>query len=152
MNIEKIDGIYYICGSINEDLDLDQYQLPSGKVKFDLSRLKNMNSVGIRDWVKAMQRLKISPIYLNCPDFFILLLNITRELFTNDAEIESFQIPTTCMKCGREKTYIAKYGVDFFPGKAFQYRIPTCEFDQGDLEAMSDIESDYNFIEQMKNS
>lgn len=150
MNIEEKNGIYYVSGVVDEDCKLNKFNLPPGKVKFDLSGTKSMNSIGLREWVNGLAALNVIPTYINCPHFFVLLLNILRDLFGNNAVIESFQIPATCTQCGNNKTFIATLGKDFFPGKTFTYKLPKCENDGGELETDSDLESDYHFIQALK--
>ena len=149
MIIEEKNGVYFVTGTIDEETKLDKFNLPSGKLKFDLINLKSMNSTGLREWINGLKGLNITPTYLNCPHFFVLLLNMMRELFENGACIESFQIPTTCMKCENNKMLIVTLGKEFFPGKPFVYKLPKCEIDGGELETDSDLASDYYFITEL---
>ena len=150
MNIEEKNGIYFVSGNIDENCKLSHYNLPSGRVKFDLTLLKYMNSIGLREWVNGLANLKIVPTYINCPHSFVLLLNIMKELSADDACIQSFQITATCRQCGNRKTLIATLGHDFFPGKQFVYKLPKCEIDGGELDTDSDLDSDYYFITELK--
>ena len=150
MNIEEKDGIFSVYGVVDEKLNLANYNIPSGKVKFDLTNLKSINSSGLREWVRGLDKYSITPIYMNCPHFFTMLLNITRELLEDGATVESFQIPSHCVVCDDFKVFQMKLGRDFFPGKAFTYNFPKCELDGGDFEPESDLESDYIFISTLK--
>lgn len=151
MDIKEKNGIYYVTGIVDETCELESYNLPSGKINFDLSNLKAMNSSGIREWSLGIERLHIIPNYINCPHFFTMLFNITKQLIPEGASVESFQIPTNCVKCNREKVFIMKSGHDYFPGKSFSHEFPLCEFDGGELEAVCDVTSDFVFIERLKN-
>ena len=150
MQIQKKDEIYIVSGVIDESCNLDNFNLPSGKVKFDLSGLKTFNSVGIRDWISGLNKLKIIQTYINCSHGFVLLLNMVKEFIANDAVIESFQIPAYCNICEENKIIIARAGYEFFPSKVFSYKLPKCEIDGSDLEPMSDFDADYYFIELLK--
>lgn len=150
MNIEEKDGIFSVYGVVDEKLNLANYNIPSGKVKFDLTNLKSINSSGLREWVRGLEKYSITPIYLNCPHFFTMLLNITRELLEDNATVESFQIPAHCSVCDDYKTFQMKLGRDFFPGKPFTYEFPKCDLDGGTFEPESDMESDYIFISTLK--
>ena len=150
MHIEEKNGIYFVHGVVDETCKLETYNLPSGKVNFDLSYLKAMNSSGIREWALGIERLHIIPNYINCPHFFSMLFNITKQLLPEGSSVESFQIPTTCIKCNKNKIFLMKLGRDFNPGENFTYKFPPCEIDNEQLEAVCDVDSDKFFIENLK--
>ncbi len=78
MNIEEKNGLYFVSGTIDEETRLNKFNLPTGRIKLDISNLKSMNSTGLREWINGLASLNIVPTYVNCPHFFVLLLNILK--------------------------------------------------------------------------
>ena len=150
MHIQEKQGVYFVSGDINEDSNLNTYNLPSGKIRLDLSDLKSINSIGIRMWINGLEKFNITPIYINCPHFFVSLLNMVRELFENKALIESFKIPVYCPACRENSDLTLRSGIDFSPGKVFSYTFPKCKNDESTLESIVDIDTDFYFIQELK--
>jgi len=80
-----------LIGAIDEDSDFKELLgLEQKTVSFDFNQVNMINSCGIREWIKFIEKIpeNCSIIYNNCPQIII--------------EINSFYAPYYCEKCGKE--------------------------------------------------
>jgi len=150
VEVQLKGDIYFVSGDITETCNLGDFGLYSGQVKFDLSNIRTINSTGVREWINWIGKLKISPIYLNCPQSVVMQFNMVKEFLSNNAKVESFQIPAYCENCGEQKVFIMKLGKEYFIGKKLDYELPKCEKESCSIESDVDFESYFYFIENLK--
>lgn len=97
INLEKSADktIVHIEGSVDENFSqFSQAILDGGKLEFSLEKLKSINSTGIREWIKLMQRLTKSEItFTHCPKIFIDQLNMVSGFIPKNSKIISFYVP-----------------------------------------------------------
>lgn len=97
VNIEKAADktIVHVEGSVDENFSqFSQAIADGGKLQFSLERLKSINSTGIREWIKLMQRLTKSEIsFTNCPKIFIDQLNMVSGFIPKSSKVLSFYVP-----------------------------------------------------------
>lgn len=151
MEVQVQDGTYFISGDITETCDLGAANIPkSTVVRFDLGNVRTINSGGVREWISWIAKLKISPIYVNCPQSVVMQFNMVKEFLGDNSKVESFQLPVYCENCGIQKSFILTLGVEFQPGKKLEYALAQCEKEGCDLEPDVDFESYFYFIEGLK--
>ncbi|KAB8030908.1 hypothetical protein [Fluviispira multicolorata] len=150
MEVQLKDGIYFVSGDITETCDLGGFGLPSGSVHFDLGSVRTINSCGVREWITWINKLKITPIYSNCPQSVVMQFNMVKEFLSNNSKVESFQIPAYCENCGEQKIYLLRSGKEFQFGKKLEYELKKCEKDGCCIESDVDFESYFYFIESLK--
>lgn len=150
MLVELKGDTYFVSGDITEACNLTNFGLPSGQVKFDLGNVRTINSCGVREWIVGISKLKIYPIYYNCPQAVVMQFNMVKEFLSNNAKVESFQIPAYCENCGEKKVFLMKMGQEFHNGKKLEYELPKCEKDGCNIESDVDFESYFYFIENLK--
>ncbi len=150
MDVQLEDGMYYVSGDITETCNLSEFGLPSGQVKFDLGNVRTINSCGVREWIFWISKLKINPIYYNCPQSVVMQFNMVKEILANNVKVESFQIPAYCETCAEQKIFVLRSGKEFTPGKKLDYELPKCEKEGCSIESDVDFESYFYFIENLK--
>ena len=89
-------------GFITEDARLDAAQLPAGKrIVIDTGRVRGMNSLGVRDWVRFLDALcRRSPevVIRRMPPILVAQTSAIRN-FLGAARPESFMLPWECPRC-----------------------------------------------------
>jgi hypothetical protein len=150
VDVQLKDGMYYVSGDITETCNLSEFGLPSGQVKFDLGNVRTINSCGVREWILWISKLKINPIYYNCPQSVVMQFNMVKEILANNVKVESFQIPAYCDTCAEQKIFVLRSGKEFTPGKKLDYELPKCEKEGCSIESDVDFESYFYFIENLK--
>ncbi len=150
MDVQLKDGIYLVSGDITETCNLGDFGLPSGVVKFDLGNIRTINSCGVREWILWITKLKITPVYYNCPQSVVMQFNMVKEFLSNNAKVESFQIPAYCENCGEQKVFLMNSGKEFTLGKKLEYELPKCDKEGCSIESDVDFESYFYFIENLK--
>lgn len=98
---EEADGLRVVIkGDITEATRFEEL-LPilKGKVRFDLSNLGYMNSLGVRDWVEMLNKAKLEGCELHaCAVGFVLQAALV-EGVTKGATVVSFFAPYACEQC-----------------------------------------------------
>ncbi|HXH30444.1 MAG TPA: hypothetical protein VNJ01_06505 [Bacteriovoracaceae bacterium] len=94
-----------LVGTIDEDVDFRELLgLEQKTVSFDFNQVSMINSCGIREWIRFLE--KIPPgthvVYNNCPQIIIEQINMVHGFFRAGASINSFYAPYFCEKCGKE--------------------------------------------------
>ncbi len=130
-----------IAGTIDEDTILDDvFSEVLDTVVIDISKVKHINSCGIRTWVNAMETLSSSKnvSFTECSVTMIRQFNMITN-FGGNGKVVSFKIPYYCEACNKE--YDITISTEEYLGKypdlnAPEYTCPSCsnrcEFD--DLE------------------
>ncbi|MBL7663530.1 MAG: hypothetical protein JNM93_00240 [Bacteriovoracaceae bacterium] len=83
-------------GSIDEDATFQEIEkIKANQYNFDFEELKMINSCGIREWIKFIEKLPATAkvIYQKCPQIIIEQMNMVHGFIRKGAEIESFYAP-----------------------------------------------------------
>lgn len=94
-----------LIGAIDEDADFKELVgLEQKTISFDFDKVNMINSCGIREWIKFLEKIpeKTLIVYNNCPQIIIEQINMVHGFFRKGASIESFYAPYYCEKCGAE--------------------------------------------------
>lgn len=95
-----------LIGAIDEDADFKELLgLEQKTISFDFDKVNMINSCGIREWIKFLEKIpeKTDIVYNNCPQIIIEQINMVHGFFRKGASIESFYAPYYCEKCGKEQ-------------------------------------------------
>lgn len=149
MEIVDNGGIFAVSGDITESCDLSGANLPSGQVRFDLGGVRSINSCGVREWITWINKLKIQPVYVNCPQAVVMQFNMVREFLGGGATVESFQVPAYCENCGQQKVFLLTSGKEFQPGQTLDFQLAKCGEEGCSIECDVDPESYLYFIEEL---
>ncbi len=150
INIQINGDTAYIelAGNINEDSDFGKIQnLILKKYNFNFDKVQQINSCGIRDWIKFLQSLGNSHIiYENCPQIIIEQINMVHGFITENTKIISFYAPYFCDKCDCERK-IKLNTKDIMANKAPG---ATCSVCEEDLEFDALEKQYFHFLTQIK--
>lgn len=94
-----------LIGSIDEDADFKELiGLEQKTISFDFDKVSMINSCGIREWIKFIEKIPESThiVYNNCPQIIIEQINMVHGFFRKGASINSFYAPYFCEKCDKE--------------------------------------------------
>ncbi|WP_408099087.1 hypothetical protein ACJVC5_09250 [Peredibacter sp. HCB2-198] len=94
-----------LIGSIDEDADFKELiGLEQKTISFDFDKVSMINSCGIREWIKFIEKIPESThiVYNNCPQIIIEQINMVHGFFRKGASINSFYAPYFCEKCSKE--------------------------------------------------
>ncbi|MDA8792724.1 hypothetical protein N9N67_05730 [Bacteriovoracaceae bacterium] len=97
--VKENDGestIFHFSGVINEEFLQQQIEIPiSPNIVLDLDKVKLINSCGIREWIRFIQRMDQQEkiIYRQIPKVFINQMNIVKGFVTKNSLVESFYAP-----------------------------------------------------------
>lgn len=94
-----------LIGAIDEDSEFKELiGLEQKHISFDFNQVNMINSCGIREWIKFLE--KIPPTtkvtYNNCPQIIIEQINMVHGFFRQGASINSFYAPYFCESCDKE--------------------------------------------------
>ena len=117
--IQKNGTGYLLSGSIDETFGLATGALPVvGDAAFNLKGLKSINSTGIREWIKLMQKMKAVKIsFLECPKVFIDQVNMVQGFAPDNSKIMSFYVPYFNETNETEKNVLLIHGEHYGDGK-----------------------------------
>lgn len=125
INLEKLNDqiLVHIEGSIDENFSQFSQSIPDqGQLVFNLDRLKSINSTGIREWIKLMQKLsKAAVSFKNCPKIFIDQLNMVSGFIPPRSKILSFYVPYFSEELDQEIKVLYQEGADY-QGNKIQIR------------------------------
>jgi DNA-directed RNA polymerase subunit RPC12/RpoP len=94
-----------LIGAIDEDSDFNELLgLEQKKISFDFNQVNMINSCGIREWIKFLEKIPSSTnvTYNNCPQIIIEQINMVHGFFRQGASINSFYAPYFCESCDKE--------------------------------------------------
>lgn len=118
MKFEQRGDLVLVQGDLVRETNPSGFTLPPGSYRFDMSQVRIVSSAGARDWLRLIERLDITPVYVNCSEQLVQQFNMVREFFANGARVESVLVPLSCAKCGREGTATLVAGRHFGGGLA----------------------------------
>lgn len=115
---QKVDGANLhlsLTGTIDEDAQMPPVTAGSFKnVMIDMSEIKSINSIGIREWLKWIQPIaensKIT--FEKCPKAIVLQFNMVEGFLPSGANVLSFFVPYFCESCDREDNHLFTFGKD----------------------------------------
>lgn len=146
MHVEEKDGTYFLSGDMDESVRQSFSWLPSGRARFDLRKIRIVNSYGIRDWLWLLMNFNVQPTYLNCPEVFVIQLNMLASLLHNEAIVESIQVPCVCSGCKKEWIFIAKNETHFAKGRLPQFKLKPCASCGATVEPDVELDSYFFFV------
>ncbi len=140
-----------ISGSIDESFDYQNLITSPGTIyNIDFNDLKMINSCGIREWIRFIDKLgpNLQINYMNCPHIIILQMNMVAGFLTANAKIHTFYAPYFCEELDEEH-HILLNSSDVVNGKA---PVQTIKVDGEDVELEFDaIEEQYfKFIKKQR--
>lgn len=135
-----------LIGAIDEDADFKELLgLEQKTISFDFNQVNMINSCGIREWIKFLEKIpeKSTIVYNNCPQIIIEQINMVHGFFRKGAVINSFYAPYFCESCNKEaKIHLKTEQVK--NKKAPKIECPNCGEENMDFDA---IEAQYfNFL------
>ena len=106
--IKLTDNYILLSGTIDETFFEITNSIPSsGEVNVNLKNLQSINSTGIREWIKLMQKMKAAKIHLfECPKAFIDQANMVKGFIPTNAKVMSFYVPYFNEKTETEKNVL----------------------------------------------
>jgi anti-anti-sigma regulatory factor len=119
-----------LTGDIDEHAGLAALASLSGKVVFQLSGVRRINSMGVREWVNFVRALPgVTELVLTqCSPAFIAQLNMIHG-FAGPAKVHSFFAPYVCERCNREELKLLEVATHFPDGCSFD-RVPELRCEQ----------------------
>ncbi len=141
--IKKNGNCFMVSGSIDETFGQSTTLLPlAGEVVLNLKDLKSINSTGIREWIKQMQKMKsVKIIFMECPKVFIDQVNMVQGFAPENSKIMSFYVPFFNETTESEKNVLFSHGEHFSEGKL--KNLPKVVDDKGNEMEMDVIEAKY---------
>lgn len=145
--VQQLDQFTYVkvSGTIDEDNDLAALaqRIRGDTAVIDLSAVHDINSCGVRDWVRWRENLQgrgITVVLVECSSAIVAKLN-TVSNFNAGGFLKSFYVPYYCQACETEKGLLVE--MDEFRGDG-PPRPPTCRCDACDgIMAFDDLEESY---------
>ncbi|MEZ4871980.1 MAG: hypothetical protein R2827_07005 [Bdellovibrionales bacterium] len=95
----------FLSGRVDEDSDLSSLlDIQQSEIIFDFNDLVGMNSCGIREWIRFMNKIPDAKIisYTNCPVQIIEQINMIMDFRREGTSITSFYAPYYCEECDKE--------------------------------------------------
>ena len=120
-----------LSGGINESFDhLTLPEITTSQVIFNLQHLKQINSVGIRNFFLYKDKIpkSTSIIYDHCPPIFIYQLNMVFGLLDERSSVRSFYAPYFSEDLNQEKLILLT------PDQIQNFNVPTIKDDGVDWE------------------
>lgn len=94
-----------LIGAIDEDSEFKELLgLEQKRISFDFNQVNMINSCGIREWIKFLEKIPATTTvtYNNCPQIIIEQINMVHGFFRQGASINSFYAPYFCESCDKE--------------------------------------------------
>lgn len=145
VKIDKQSPVFKVkvLGIIDEDVDFNQFSLSgSQEVHLDLEGVKNINSCGIREWIKWVGGAGSVPVvYENCPKVIVDQINMVDGFLPAKGRVNSFFVPYYNEDEGSEKNVLFRRGTEF---NGTQVQAPgTVKDEKGNPMEMDVIEAKY---------
>ena len=106
---------FKISGCIDETLSgFSNLFSEQANLLINLEEVTAINSVGIREWIKLMRKLKDAKIHLtHCPKLFIDQVNMVKGVLPENSQIKSFYVPYYSEKKNSENKVLFERNVHF---------------------------------------
>jgi hypothetical protein len=133
-----------LVGTIDERADLTPLRdlESASRVVLDLGGVTRINSVGVREWIRAMRAIpsSIEVVWERVAPVMVSQIAMIAN-FHGHSRIESFLAPYFCPECDAEQTFLLTPAEHLADGKAVApiRDCPEC----GDPLVFDDIEADY---------
>jgi anti-anti-sigma regulatory factor len=132
-------------GQLDEDANFSKVtELNAQSYVFDLKGIEFVNSCGIREWIKFIERLNdgVKTVYRHCPQIIVEQINMVRGFIKEGGVVESFYAPYYSERDDKVK-HVLLTKDQVLEGKA-----PEVEDDEsGETLEFDDIEEQYfNFL------
>lgn len=145
--IERVSGpgpvVLELRGSIDEHSDLTPlYQTKQPFLVLVLRDIVRVNSVGVKNWIKAIDRIDESSdvVLAECSLAIVAQINMVKN-FAGRARIRSFFAPYYCSSCDTEFRFLYDVDHDFGPAP---YQAPAVDCPRCKRPLLfDDIEADY---------
>lgn len=107
--------VVQLAGSIDEDADFTKLPLSgNAQIEVEMGGLKNINSCGIREWIKWLGSAGSAQIdFVNCPKVIVDQINMVDGFLPLTGRVLSFYVPYYNDATGTEKNVLFRYGTDF---------------------------------------
>ena len=141
--IKKSGNDYIVSGSIDETFSQAIGELPTfGKYAINFKALKSINSTGIREWIKLMQKLTAVQLsFLECPKVFIDQVNMIQGFAPSNTKILSFYVPYFNESNENEKSVLLTHGKHYDDGKILD--LPKVLDEKGEEMEIDVVEAKY---------
>lgn len=98
-------------GSINEDLQIDKLsELNGSTIVIDMNNVKMINSCGIREWIRMVEKFgsSVSIEYRNVPQIVIQQMNMIAGFLSKNAKVTTFYAPYFIEDLDEEKQVLLR--------------------------------------------
>jgi hypothetical protein len=98
-------------GSINEDLQIDKLtDLNGSKIVIDMNNVKMINSCGIREWIRMVEKFgnSVSIEYQNVPQIVVQQMNMIAGFLSKNAKVTTFYAPYFIEDLDEEKQVLLR--------------------------------------------
>lgn len=104
-----------LSGVIDEDIDFTKYPIEGAKqIQLNLGGIKSINSCGIREWIKWINKAKdASIVYDQCPKIIVDQINMVEGFLPSNGRVASFYVPYYSEESGNEKNILFTWGKEF---------------------------------------
>lgn len=117
LKIEKSGATWDVelGGVIDEDADFAPYALTGAPgVTLKLSKVKSINSCGIREWIKWIGTAGGAAVtYVDCPKVIVDQINMVQGFLPPQGQVSSFFVPYFAEESGEEKAVIFSLGKEY---------------------------------------
>ena len=135
-----------LSGRIDEHVQFGKLPYPQkGSLTIDLDQVTYINSIGLRNWVQWVVKLKeLSQIFFrHIRPLLVSQMNVLEGFLPFGAIVESFYVPYYCDECGHEFDVIMKRGKEYKEADSTtpeRIEIPTsCKCPECSAQADADI-------------
>lgn len=100
------DLVVELGNSINEDFVSMEKENLEGfeRIIIDFNKVSIINSSGIREWVKFLDRIRGKKIaYRNCTKIIVDQMNFIHDFLNKHIRVESIYVPYYCERCDRQE-------------------------------------------------
>ena|SRR5438874_1979525 len=133
VTVQQRGDTLVLAGSIDEQADLAEIvgRAQNGRLVLDLSGIRFINSVGVREWVRMQQAATNQKLDLELrrvPEVIVHQLNIVVAA-RGSAIVTSFFAPYVCDECDREDSFlldVIKHGASLAHNKAPEQTCESC--------------------------
>jgi hypothetical protein len=112
---------YKVClsGFLDEEVNFSECFCESPQqIEVDFSKLKSINSCGIRGWILWLRQYSnCKIIYINCPKIIIDQINMVDGFLPKNVVINSFYVPYYSEISDSKKDILFTYGKEFSENK-----------------------------------
>lgn len=123
------------------------------EVWLDFREVSRVNSLGVKEWIKAISLSQSRLHYINCPAIIVDQFNMIPEFLGQNATIDSFEIYFACDHCGHEDSnyYEVGKGKDIDPSHELSDHVlqVKCIRCGAPMELDHDPEIYFNFLREM---